>query len=69
MAQTSREIKRRIASITNTQQITRAMEMVAACQAEKGAGPSSQHPPLFPASDKFPVYRLRGGGAGRRRTA
>jgi F-type H+-transporting ATPase subunit gamma len=35
MAQTSREIKRRIASITNTQQITRAMEMVAAAKLRK----------------------------------
>lgn len=32
MAQSSRDIKRRIASITSTQQITRAMEMVAAAK-------------------------------------
>lgn len=32
MAKSSREIKRRIASITSTQQITRAMEMVAAAK-------------------------------------
>lgn len=36
MAESSREIKRRIASITNTQQITRAMEMIAAAKLRKG---------------------------------
>lgn len=35
MARTSREIKRRIASISSTQQITRAMEMVAAAKLRK----------------------------------
>lgn len=35
MARTSREIKRRMASISSTQQITRAMEMVAAAKLRK----------------------------------
>ena len=35
MARTSREIKRRIASISSTQQITKAMEMVAAAKLRK----------------------------------
>jgi F-type H+-transporting ATPase subunit gamma len=35
MGQSSREIKRRIASITSTQQITKAMEMVAAAKLRK----------------------------------
>lgn len=35
MAESSREIKRRIASITSTQQITKAMEMVAAAKLRK----------------------------------
>lgn len=36
MAQSSRDIKRRIASITSTQQITRAMEMIAAAKLRRG---------------------------------
>lgn len=35
MAQSSREIKRRISSITSTQQITKAMEMIAAAKLRK----------------------------------
>ena len=38
MAQTAREIKRRMQTVENTQQITKAMEMIAAVKLRKAQG-------------------------------